>query len=89
MKQVQGPGIVQPYRRCTTLTQPPFGLPFVHFVAQLKSELPGKPIHHPHVYNPTTGAQEVIHAPIAIAEMRLADLLDALIQKVGPLRRDW
>lgn len=81
MKQVHGPGIVQLYRRCTAHTQPPFDRPFVHFIVQLKTELPKKPVHHPHVHSPTIGAQEVIHAPIAIAEMRLVDLLDAIIQK--------
>jgi hypothetical protein len=55
-------------------------------VAQLQSQISVKPVDLLHVHGPTIAAQDVIYPRVATADMRLANLLDALFQKgrIGP-----
>src|SRR3546814_4737982 len=81
MDEVLRPYIVRPDRRCTILPQLRHYPPLGRLVAQLQAQLPVKPVDLLQVHAPTVPAQDVIHPPVAVAAVRFADLLDALLQK--------
>lgn len=86
MHKVHRPDIVRPDRWYTIFAQLRLKPPLGGLVAQLQPQICIKAINLLHDHVPTVAAQDAIHPPVAVADMRLADLLDALPQKgrIGP-----
>jgi len=81
MNKVHRPHIVRPDRRRAIRPERRLDPPLGGLVVQLQAQLPLKPVNPLHVHLPTVPAQDIEHPPVAITDMRLADLLDALLQK--------
>lgn len=81
MDEVHGPHIVVTDRRRAILPQlrrhPPLG----RLVAQLQAQLPLKPVDLLCIHDPAFPAQDVINTTIAVADVRLADGLDTLLDR--------
>src|SRR3546814_2502409 len=81
VNEVHRPHIVRSDRRSTVLAQLRLHPPLGGLVAQLQAQLPVKPIDLLWVHDPALAAQDVIDTTIAVANVRLADLLDSHLKK--------
>ena len=75
--EVHRPGLVGPLRRSSVIAQRRLYPPLRHLVAQLQAEFPVDPVRPLMVQAPSLPPQQHMHAPIAVAHARRADLPDA------------